>query len=115
MLTFWFGRFGVMGGFMQPQGHVQVMVNMLDFGMDPQAALDQPRFCIRDGTSGGAVCIEEGVEESVIEELRQRGHVVEHVTGHARSVFGRGQIIRKVGRVLWSGSDGRADGMAIGY
>jgi gamma-glutamyltranspeptidase/glutathione hydrolase len=103
------GPFGVMGGFMQPQGHMQVVSNLMDDGLDPQQALDQPRFCI----GGGSVYLEEGLPAS---ELAARGHEVSVVTGYNRSVFGRGQIIlRQPDGVLWAGSDPRADGCAIGF
>mmetsp|Transcript_35488 Transcript_35488/g.56775 ORF Transcript_35488/g.56775 Transcript_35488/m.56775 type:complete len:106 (+) Transcript_35488:1884-2201(+) len=105
---------------MQPQGHVLLVTNLHDFGMDPQAAIDAPRFCIKDGTSNGEVAIEEGIEEHVIEKLVKAGHRILKggvVRGFDRSVFGRSQIItrnRETG-VLCGGSDGRADGLAIGY
>jgi gamma-glutamyltranspeptidase/glutathione hydrolase len=84
--------------------------------MDPQAALDAPRFCIEDGTSNGIVSLEEGIDPKVVQELIARGHKVRVVSGAARAVFGRGQIIQKTeSGVLWSGSDGRADGCAFGY
>jgi gamma-glutamyltranspeptidase/glutathione hydrolase len=103
------GPFGVMGGFMQPQGHMQVVVNLLDDGLDPQAALDQPRFCI----GGSNVYVEEGLPA---DDLAARGHEIQLVGGYGRSLFGRGQIIlRQPDGVLWAGSDPRADGCAMGY
>jgi gamma-glutamyltranspeptidase/glutathione hydrolase len=125
--------FSVMGGFMQPQGHVQVLTNMIDFGLDPQAALDAPRFCIGDGTANGAVSLEHGVAAPTIDALIAMGHAVANagapVAGHARALFGRGQIIRVLHRddevgsvdaggdecaaVRWAGSDGRGDGCAM--
>ncbi|XP_033117889.1 glutathione hydrolase-like YwrD proenzyme isoform X2 [Anneissia japonica] len=121
--------YGVMGGFMQPQGHVQVLLNMSEFNMDPQHALDQPRFCIGPGHEGavGAVAIEDGIPESVIKELESMGHDLQGpVKGSGRSIFGRGQVItignwwaddaeRNSDVVLWGGSDPRGDGAAIGY
>ena len=112
-----YAPFGVMGGFMQPQGHVQVIVGMIDDGLDPQATLDRPRFCIEPANAAGVVSLEAGVPPQVVTELERRGHVVNpEVSGYARALFGRGQIIRREpDGVLWGGSDPRADGCAIGY
>lgn len=107
-----------MGGNMQPQGHLQHAVNMIAGGLDPQASIDLPRFCIADGTRGGRVQLESGIDKQEILELEMRGHgLVDNIAGHARSVFGRAQIIKRDRNtgVLWAGSDGRADGCAIGY
>jgi gamma-glutamyltranspeptidase/glutathione hydrolase len=106
--------FGVMGGFMQPQGHLQVVAALVDDGLDPQAALDRPRFCIEDAAGGGNVALEEGIPPDVTAELAARGHLVSLVRGHGRAVFGRGQVIlRDEAGVLWGGSDPRADGCAM--
>jgi gamma-glutamyltranspeptidase / glutathione hydrolase len=110
-----YASFGVMGGFMQPQGHLQVVLALADDGVDPQAALDRPRFCINDGTAGGQVALEEGISTEVQTGLEKMGHSVFSVSGYARSLFGRGQIIRhdtETG-VLCGGSDPRADGCAM--
>jgi gamma-glutamyltranspeptidase/glutathione hydrolase len=107
-----------MGGNMQPQGHLQLTVAMIAGGLDPQAAIDHPRFCIADGTKDGVVYSEGGVDTKEVDELRSRGHDLHvNVVGHARSVFGRAQIIKRDRKngVLWAGSDGRADGCAMGY
>ena len=106
--------FGVMGGFMQPQGHLQVFSALVDDALDPQSALDLPRFCIQDGTSGGQVAIEEGFAPATIERLSAMGHSLTRVGGFERGLFGRGQIIqRDLSGVCWAGSDPRADGCAM--
>jgi gamma-glutamyltranspeptidase/glutathione hydrolase len=107
--------FGVMGGFMQPQGHLQVVVALIDDHLDPQAALDRPRFCIEAGPAGGGVAIEEGIPEETYLALDRLGHPVKWVHGHARATFGRGQVIWRDPQsdVLWGGSDPRADGCAM--
>ncbi len=111
-----YASYGVMGGFMQPQGHVLVASNLINFHMNPQEALDHPRFCITDGTSGGAVALEDGIPLSVMSDLANRGHSVIPRTGMSRMIFGRGQIIMRTSDgVLTAGSDPRADGMAIGW
>jgi gamma-glutamyltranspeptidase/glutathione hydrolase len=108
-----FGPFGVMGGFMQPQGHVQVFLALND-GLDPQLALDLPRFCIEDGTASGGVALEEGIPSEVMEKLAEMGHPVRPVSGWDRAHFGRGQVIlRENGGMLAGGSDPRADGCAM--
>jgi len=143
-----------MGGFMQPQGHLQLTVAMATAKLNPQAAIDIPRFCIADGTHGGKIFLEEGTAEDIVDNLAAMGHnVVMHdddnscennkeqcddnekgessnernrgknrrtrniLKGYDRSLFGKAQIVkrdRKSG-VLWGGSDGRADGCAMGY
>ena len=112
-----YASFGVMGGFNQPQGHVQVMSNMIDFGMNPQQALDAPRFSIRDGTSKGDVALEEGIPISVMSNLSQMGHKIVPTSGLARMIFGRGQIIMRNPKsgVLCGGTSPRADGIVLGW
>ncbi len=110
-----YGPFGVMGGFMQPQGHMQVVLALTNDGLDPQAALDRPRFCIGDGAAGGRVSLEEGISAASVAALAEMGHPIEVVTGYARALFGRGQIILRDPEtgVLCGGSDPRADGCAM--
>jgi gamma-glutamyltranspeptidase/glutathione hydrolase len=109
-----YGPFGVMGGFMQPQGHVQVVVAMADDGSDPQVALDRPRFNLVDGTADSSVAVEASWPDSTLSELEARGHDLHRVDGWGRVQFGRGQIIRRdESGVLWGGSDPRADGCAM--
>ena len=109
-----YASYGVMGGFMQPQGHVQVLSALVDDGVDPQAALDRPRFCIDVDESGGRVAIEEGTPEATFTGLQKMGHPVYAVSGYERALFGRGQVILRDADsgVLCAGSDPRADGCA---
>jgi len=116
--------FGVMGGYMQPQGHVQVLVNMVDLQMSPQMALDVPRWmvAVQRGAPGaeepgGLVYVEEGWSFPVLAELARRGHHLAPVTGRQRAMFGGGQIILRHPQteVLIGGSDPRKDGCAIGW
>ncbi len=112
-----FASFGVMGGFMQPQGHLQVVSGLIDDGLDPQSVLDQPRFVIHSGEAGGEIGLEDGITKGVLSQLQQMGHPVEMVSGYDRAVFGRGQVIirdRESG-VLCGGSDPRADGCAMSF
>jgi gamma-glutamyltranspeptidase/glutathione hydrolase len=111
------GPFGVMGGFMQPQGHLQVGLALLQDGLDSQAALDLPRFCIdaAQGGQAGAVLLEAGIPARVASQLAALGHPVRPVQGWERAVFGRGQVILRdyESGVLCAGSDPRADGLAM--
>jgi gamma-glutamyltranspeptidase / glutathione hydrolase len=111
-----FGPFGVMGGFMQPQGHVQVLTRLVDNGLDPQAALDLPRFCIDVEKDNRSVSLEEGMPPESISALAGMQHPVEIVSGMNRALFGRGQIILRdpATGVLCAGSDPRSDGCAMG-
>jgi len=112
-----YASYGVMGGFMQPQGHVQVLSALLDHGLDPQSALDLPRFCIDVEESGGGVALEEGIPANVVLDLEKLGHPVYSVGGFDRSLFGRGQVVVRDGEtgVLCAGSDPRADGCAMTF
>ncbi len=99
------GPFGVMGGYMQPQGHVQVAANFIDFHLNPQQALDAPRWqWLRDGS----VIAEEGFDPKIIEALRERGHDIR--VSYDTGVFGRGQmIVRLENGVLVGGTESRTD------
>lgn len=114
--------FGVMGGFMQPQGHVQALLGQVVAGLSPQQALDAPRVCIGaspEGADISSVSVEEGMPEEAVEGLRRLGHHVRVVRGMGRGLFGKGQIIRWTvdavdGTGIWSaGSDQRGDGAAF--
>jgi gamma-glutamyltranspeptidase/glutathione hydrolase len=109
-----FACFGVMGGFMQPQGHVQVFLALMD-DMDPQAALDLPRFCIDVEGKDGRVALEKGIDIDTMARLAEMGHSVHPVSGYNRAMFGRGQVILRdlATGVLTAGSDPRADGCAM--
>ncbi len=113
--------FGVMGGAMQPQGHVQVLVNQIDFGMNIQEAGDAARWQ-HDGSSeptgekmrdGGYVEVESGIPYESTRALVQRGHQVRAGNGG----FGGYQAIRwdPVNKVFWGASESRKDGCAVGW
>lgn len=101
--------FGVMGGFMQPQGHLQVGSNLVDYGMDPQAALDAPRFQWQRDRD---VAIEAAAGASVLSALAARGHRLQ-----AEGAYGGGQVIVRdlESGVLIGGSEPRNDGAAVGW
>jgi gamma-glutamyltranspeptidase / glutathione hydrolase len=104
------GPFGVMGGDMQPQGHAQVIVNTLDYGMNPQAALDAPRWRV----DGDQVLLEPETPRQLIEGLAARGHPVQ-VVGEMGG-FGRGQAIWRLPSGAYAaGSEPRCDGYAVGF
>lgn len=99
------GPFGVMGGYMQPQGHLQVIRNMIDMVMNPQQALDEPRW---QWIEGKKFIVEKHFDKEMIEALRKRGHLVEVEENHSR--FGRGQIILRLENGLYlAGCESRCD------
>ncbi len=100
------GPFGVMGAFMQPQGQVEVLVNTIDYHMNPQEALDAPRI---QWTSAKNIQLEREVAPHIAQELANRGHNVEIL--NANTSMGRGQIIwRLEDGTLCGGTEPRADG-----
>jgi gamma-glutamyltranspeptidase/glutathione hydrolase len=102
------GPFGVMGGFIQAQAHLQLVSALVDDGLDPQAALDRPRFRV----DGDVVRLEEGLWEDE-PELRRAGFRT--LRDPDTFGFGGGQAITLVGDVLVGGSDSRKDGYAAGW
>jgi len=105
------GPFGVMGGFMQPQGHVQVVMNMIDFHLNPQAALDAPRW---QWIEGKIVEVEPHFPEYLALNLARKGHEIKRTLGSGG--FGRGQIIvRDENGVLTGGTDFRTDGSVAAW
>ena len=100
--------YGVMGGAMQPQGHVQVLLNIVEFGMDVQEAIDAPRFRHYEGQSVAV----ENLAKDVAHRLESLGHELRDEPGGS---FGGGQAIQRLTRGWVAGSDPRKDGMAAGH
>jgi gamma-glutamyltranspeptidase/glutathione hydrolase len=101
--------FGVMGGHYQPVGHAHVLTNVVDFGLDPQAAIDAPRAFAQDGE----LRLERGIPRAAAEALARRGH---KVVPAGKPLGGGQMIVIDHGRgVLIGGSDPRKDGLALGY
>jgi len=117
--------FGVMGGFLQPQGHVQIVANLVDFGMNVQQAGDAARFVHQSASQptggrmadGGTLRIEAGVNEAIIAELRRRGHTISHGERTYSGSYGGYQAVFRdpVTGVYWGGSEMRFDGASAGY
>lgn len=105
------GPFGVMGAFMQPQGHLQVISNMIDYNMNPQSALDAPRW---QWISGKKVLVESEMPKELVRSLIERGHEIK--VAENRLSFGRGQIIlKKDNGVYAGGTEPRTDGCVASW
>ncbi len=109
--------FGVMGGFMQPQGHFQVISALVDDELNPQEALNRPRWYVDRGEPGGALLVEDGSPFKTMADLAERGHRIQPEAGLGRGNFGRGQIIRYDADtgVMHGGSEPRADGQIAAF
>jgi gamma-glutamyltranspeptidase/glutathione hydrolase len=107
--------FGVMGGNMQPQGHMQTLIRMLDYQQNPQAACDAPRWRFNQGKE---INVESAMDPKTVQGLKDLGHVVE-VINDSYQDFGSGQFIWLAGEPKVEGyiiaSDSRRDGLAAGY
>jgi gamma-glutamyltranspeptidase/glutathione hydrolase len=101
---------GVVGGHIQAQGHVQLLVRIEDYGQNPQAASDAPRFHMRDD---GVLMLEQGLDEAVVADLRSRGHEV--LVDPPRRPFGGAQLIRSMSVGYCAASDHRREGQAVGF
>ena len=111
-----FASYGVMGGWNQPQGQTQVVLNLIDRGMDAQTAIDAPRVSMYEEPPNGPIYVEDTFGIEVLSALALLGHPVVPATGAMRTgVVGKGQIIYRDpdSGVLWGGSDPRADGCAV--
>ena len=104
--------FGVMGGPMQSQGHLQMALRVLRYGQNPQAAADAPRWRV---TGGKGVAVEPGFDPAVVAALRARGHEVTVEEGNGVFAFGGAQLVLKSGSHYIAGSDPRKDGHAVAY
>lgn len=106
------GPFGVMGGFMQPQGHVQVLMNCIDFGLDPQGALDAPRW---QWVKENEVIFEQGFSKDLLDHLGNIGYKV--LADPGTNIFGRGQIIWRNHQngIYVGGSESRTDGAVAAW
>jgi len=104
--------FGVMGGPMQSQGHVQMAIRVLRHGQNPQAAANAPRWRVLEGRK---VALEPGFDPNVVQGLRNLGHEISIETGNGVFAFGGAQLIQRLGDGYVAGSDPRKDGQAVAY
>lgn len=104
--------FGLMGGPMQAQGHVQLVVRTELYGQNPQAASDAPRWQFLDGKR---ISVEAGMAEPVVRGLAERGHLVQQEPPQAAFAFGGAQLILRTADGYVAGSDHRKDGAAVGF
>jgi gamma-glutamyltranspeptidase/glutathione hydrolase len=104
--------FGVMGGPMQPQGHLQLALRTILYGEDPQTAIDAPRWRV---VSGRKVAVEADFDPGLIAGLQARGHEVVVDPPDAVFAFGGAQIVMRSGAGYVGGSDARKDGQAVGF
>jgi gamma-glutamyltranspeptidase/glutathione hydrolase len=104
--------FGVMGGPMQAQGHTQMMLRMLAYGQNPQAAADAPRWRVAGGRT---VAVEASFDPAVAEALRAKGHEIVFESPDAVFAFGGAQIVQRLGDSYVAGSDPRKDGQAVAF
>lgn len=117
-----YASFGIMGGYMQPQAHLQVLSHLLDRGLNPQQALDEPRWMLEGpddplgaNQPGGLLALEEGTEPALVAELARRGHRIRILRGLQRIHLGGGQVILAQNGVLVAGTDPRKDGCVAGW
>jgi len=103
--------FGVMGGAMQAQGHVQVLLNMIEFGMNIQEAIEAPRF---RHTSGTNVMLEPGISDEIIKQLQALGHMISPYS-FGNHGGGQGIVFDTITKGMFGGSDPRKDGMAVAW
>jgi len=114
-----FISFGVMGGATQPQAHAQIAINIIDFNLNLQEAGDAPRI-VHTGSSqptdevmvnGGSLSLEKAFTETIIEELKTKGHIINYQPG----IFGGYQAIMLKDGIFYGASESRKDGHAVGY
>ena len=105
-----------MGGFQQPQGHLQVITNMIDYNLSPQDALDSLRFSL-DVDDMKTISLEEDLDDQIIKELESKGHKLNVVSGNERIMFGGAQVAQYNSDtgVISLGTEPRKDGSALAY
>jgi gamma-glutamyltranspeptidase/glutathione hydrolase len=102
--------FGVMGAHMQPQGHVQMIIRIFDYGLNPQTASDAPRWYVSEDFR---LALEEGIDPHIVKDLKKRGHKI--IDNSPSNMFGGAQLIFKMKEGYCAASDHRKDGQAVGF